>query len=255
MSMFTGFRPAPVIGYRKDGRPIRLAMGGAPDASLEILEELRGKDVTGLDPAKVPDELRGKTPDELEAFVRVLDAHLRSIHQDENGELREKTPAEQQAFAYGLKLRDIAVAKINEHRAIQEVFRNKPNAVKKALTDIQYNRDVDPYGDVRRMSAPEARDAALRVLDNRNATAHLASDQKDELDRQVRRNTDIARRILVTENDAYRSAWQKLVTDPQAVVKLDDEERQAVRAWDEYRAMSEGTTTAGGFGIPVNQAA
>jgi hypothetical protein len=219
--------------------------------TLEILEELRGKDVTDISDASLPDELRGKTPDELEDFITVLDAHLRSIHQTEQGELREKTPAEQKAFAYGLKLRDIAVAKVNEHRAIQEVFRNKPKAVKKALSDIQYNRDVDPYGDVRRMSVPEARDAALRVLDNRNATAHLASDQKDELDKQVRKNTDVARRILVTENDAYRSAWQKLVT----VVKLGDEERQAVRAWDEYRAMSEGTTTAGGFGIPVNQAA
>jgi hypothetical protein len=41
----------------------------------------------------------------------------------------------------------------------------------------------------------------------------------------------------------------KLVTDPRPI--LTDEESRAVQAWVEYRNMSEGTTTAGGFGIPV----
>ena len=52
----------------------------------------------------------GPSVDDLQHFVEVLDAHLRSIHQDENtGELRDKTPAEQTAFDYGLKLRDLAI--------------------------------------------------------------------------------------------------------------------------------------------------
>jgi HK97 family phage major capsid protein len=43
----------------------------------------------------------------------------------------------------------------------------------------------------------------------------------------------------------------KLVTHPQGAMFLNEDERQAIRAWEEYRAASEGTTTAGGFGIPV----
>ena len=89
---------------------------------LEILPELRGKDVTDLGDA-TPEELRGKRPEELEQFLQVLDAHLRSLHQDEDsGELRDKSPDEQKAFTYGLKLRDKVVARIDEHRAVQEVF-------------------------------------------------------------------------------------------------------------------------------------
>jgi HK97 family phage major capsid protein len=220
------------------------------DNQPEILEELRGKDVTALTTGTTPDELRGKTPDELARYVEVLDAHLKDLHQnDETGELREKTPDEQKAFDYGLKLRDLALAKVEEHRNIQEIFRRKPAAVQRALANINYGSD--PGGDVRRLSNSEARDRALRTLDDRGAASHLRSDEKDHVEAQIRRNPDIARRILVTENEHYREAWMKLVTDPNAVGLLSDDERNAVRAYQEYRAASEGTTTAGGFGIPV----
>jgi len=216
-------------------------------SDIEIMAELRGKDITEL--GETPEELRGKTPEELAAFVDLLDAHLRSIHQDENtGELRDKTPAEQTAFAYGLKLRDIAIKRIEEHRAIAEVFRRRPKAVEHVMANIKGDLD-DAFGDVRRLLPAEVRDRALRTLDDRNAAAHLRSDQKDEIDRQVRRNPDVARRILVTENDDYRTAWMKLVTDPHPILTQD--EQRAVLRYNEYRAMSEGTTTAGGFGIPV----
>lgn len=246
-------RPKPeLLGYRRNGAPIWLAQGGAPD--FDILPELRDKRVDDLNADGFPDELRGKTPDELQRFVDVLDAHLRSIHQTDDGELRNKTAAEQTAFDYGLKLRDIAITKIDEHRAVQEVFKRRPKAVEAAMLNLNRNRD-DAYGDVRRMPNDEARTRALHALDDRNTTGHLRADQKDEVDKQIRRSTDIARRILVTENEHYREAWMKLVTDPQGAGMLTDEERQAIRAYNEYRVMSEGTTTAGGFGIPVMAAA
>jgi HK97 family phage major capsid protein len=250
---FAGYRPAPIIGYRKNGSPIRLQAGGDETATgtLEILPELRGKDAEQIPSSGYPDELRGKTPDELASFVDVLDAHLRSIHQDDNGELRDKTAAEQKAFAYGLKLRDLAIARIEEDRAIKEVFRRRPQAVQTAIASAAFGASDDPFAAVRRMSTPEARDGALRILDDRTASAHLRSDQKDEVEKQIRKNTDIARRIIVTENDAYRTAWQRLITDPMAAAVLSDDERNAVRAYQEYRALSEGSTTGGGFGIPV----
>jgi hypothetical protein len=77
--------------------------------SIEILPDLLDKSVDDLKSGP-PEELRGKTPDELQQYVEVLDAHLRSIHQDEDtGELRDKTAPEQKAFDYGLKLRDAAI--------------------------------------------------------------------------------------------------------------------------------------------------
>lgn len=248
-------RKPTLLGYRKNGAPIWLAQGGA-ETALEILPELRGKEtgpaLQGWKPTDpIPDELRGKTPDELVAWISVVDAHLRSIHQDDDtGELRDKTPDERMAFEYGLALRNIAEKIIEEHRAISEVFRRRPASVQAALAHIKLGVD-DHYGDIRRLSVGEARDRALRVLGDKNAAANLRSDQQDEVERQIRSSTDIARRVLVTENEHYREAWLKMVTKPHGAMFLTEDERHAMMAWDEYRAGSEGTTTAGGFGIPV----
>ena len=103
-------------------------------------------------------------------------------------------------------------------------------------------------GDTRRLTNPEARDRALRVLDGRDAS-ELSDAAKTQVEKQIRRDTITARRILVTENEDYRSAWMKMVTDPHPV--LSAEENRAVQAWYEFRAMGDWTTTAGGFGIPV----
>ena len=217
-----------------------------------LLPELAGASADATE-ADLLNALRGKTPEDLTHFVEVLDAHLRSIHQDEmSGELRDKSPVEQVAFDYGLRLRDLAIRKIDQHREVQDVFRRRPKAVEAAMLNLGGTRDRnDPYGDIRRMPVAEARDRALRALDDRNSAAHLSAAEKDTVERQVRTSTDIARRILVTEHEAYRSAWLKMVTRPNGVMYLDEAERQAMIAWDEYRTMSEGTTTAGGFGIPV----
>jgi hypothetical protein len=60
---------------------------------------------------------------------------------------------------------------------------------------------------------------------------------------------DTARRVIVTENDHYRSAFHKMMTRPNPI--LTQEENQAMLRYEEYRAQDEGTTTHGGFAIPV----
>lgn len=106
--------------------------------------------------------------------------------------------------------------------------------------------------DVRSLGRTQARDMALKVLEQRDSTRHLDTAQVDKVDRLVRQfdpNTNgawIAKRLLVTESDAYRSAFMKGVT--QAVPAFTSDE---VRALEEFRAMSIGVDTAGGFGVPV----
>jgi hypothetical protein len=217
--------------------------------TVTIPDELRGKDLSELGDAGF-DELRGKRPDELDAFVKVLDAHLRSIHQTEEGELRDKTDEEQKAFDYGLKLRDAALDRLDEHRNIQKIFDRKPEAVKRALANVKYG--LDETTEVRRLSNPEARDRALRALDGREVKTMLSTSALDHVERQIRRDPGLARRVIVTENDHYRNAWMKLVT--QTHPRLTDEEARAVDAFEEYRAMSL-TSGEGGYGVPVKQAA
>jgi HK97 family phage major capsid protein len=106
--------------------------------------------------------------------------------------------------------------------------------------------------DVRTKDWRWARDGALRIMEDRDATSQLSAHQMDYLDRLVRaaKSTDIARRIIVTENDGYRTAFMKMMTRGPGVV-LTDDERIAMLRYEEYRAQSEGATTQGGFAIPV----
>jgi HK97 family phage major capsid protein len=194
------------------------------------------------------DDLKGKTPDELRQTLELLDAHLRSLHQTDEGELRDLSEDEDAAMETGIEMRAAIVKRLDNHARISEVFRQKPKAVERALSNIRYGLD-EINSDVRRLSVPEARDKALRVLDSRDSSAHMSAAQKDEVERQVRKDTDIARRVLVTENEDYRNAWMKLLTRTQPI--LTQEESQAIQAWEEYRAMSEGTNSAGGYGVPV----
>jgi HK97 family phage major capsid protein len=65
----------------------------------------------------------------------------------------------------------------------------------------------------------------------------------------LRKDTVTARRILVTENEDYRSAFVKMVTEVHPI--LTPEESRAMLAWNEFRAMGDWTNSAGGYGIPV----
>ena len=105
---------------------------------------------------------------------------------------------------------------------------------------------------VTKMDWRTARDGALAVLDDRESNVPLSSTAGDSITQRVRTaaDTDLARRIIVTENEHYRSAWHKMMTYGSNVV-LTPTEQTAMLRYQEYRAQSEGTTTAGGFAIPV----
>jgi HK97 family phage major capsid protein len=80
----------------------------------------------------------------------------------------------------------------------------------------------------------------------------LAPKQIDHVDKLLRTRSDnvdgsvIARRLLTSETEHYRSAFMKSVTDPTPI--FTQEEQRAVAV---FRAANEGTGSAGGFGIPV----
>lgn len=121
----------------------------------------------------------------------------------------------------------------------------------------QFGQRVEPFtgDDVRTLPGAAARDRALAVLDSREHTEHLADAQLERASRLLRtqsRNTDgshIARLLLLTENEHYRTAFQQLVTSTSPV--LTPEQARAVQAVQEWRAMSIGTPSAGGYGVPV----
>ena len=107
--------------------------------------------------------------------------------------------------------------------------------------------------DVASLSTTEARSIALSTVE-RQGNVDLAPAQLDKVERLIRsgssdlRGDNVAKRLILTENDAYRSAWMKAVTQPMPVFTSD--EARALNAWQEFRAMSL-TDASGGYGVPV----
>lgn len=211
------------------------------------------------------EHFKSMSVDAIKFELDQIDARCRALHQDEDGKLRNKSRIEQSEFDEGLKLRDAAIKLLEEHEVLARVAARGGNSVIGAYGGGgslvgATSFDTDSR-DVMRMSDDQVRDRALRGLESRSKLNPDAQEQVDKFlraavsaDNPYMDGAHLARRVLLTENPHYRSAWRQLVTDPHPM--LTSEETEAVRAFKAYersenRAMSEGTTTAGGFGVPV----
>src|SRR2546421_10576110 len=87
------------------------------------------------------DDLRGRTPDELRKLFTVLDAHLKSLHQTDAGEIRDLDTAEQSAFDLGMEMREEILNRLEEHRKISDVFTRRPQRGQQAYANIRHGRD------------------------------------------------------------------------------------------------------------------
>lgn len=104
-------------------------------------------------------------------------------------------------------------------------------------------------GGLNSITAGEARDAALHALERREVQLSLRSHQQDEAERQIRSSDDLALRVLVTENDDYKSAFSKLMRNSGAV--LTGPESAAVGRWQDLQRAQSETSASGGYAIPV----
>ena len=186
------------------------------------------------------DELRSQIEELRSRIVELSEKD--DITEDENVELdaaleqHEARTAELET----VEARDARVAAAREKVVERAAGFDAPQIMKRTETDIH----------VGTASRSQIRDAALALLNQEGK--NLAARNGDHVDMLLRTKngncdgTEIAKRMLLTENDAYRTAFMKGVTQSAPAWTADE-----ARALDEYRAMSEGTDTAGGFGIPV----
>jgi HK97 family phage major capsid protein len=133
---------------------------------------------------------------------------------------------------------NVANIEIGEDRGV-------PQLMKKTVKDV----------DFRTASRLEVRDAALAVLadEHRKQDVPVSDDAAAQVEKLVKVrniNTDgdlIARRLLVTENEHYRSAFAKGVSSAQPAWTAEE-----ARAMNEFRAAEQSLTSAsGGYGVPV----
>jgi HK97 family phage major capsid protein len=111
--------------------------------------------------------------------------------------------------------------------------------------------------DARPEARSERRDAALKIVEESEKRYRFSSRQMDEFDRLLRAgksaNLDsdyIAQRAIITESDAYHRAFMKGLGGDTV---FEPDEARAISAYRELerRAASEGTMSAGGYGVPV----
>jgi HK97 family phage major capsid protein len=138
-----------------------------------------------------------------------------------------------------------------------EIRAARVEAAKAAITERgvgfdapQIMKRTETKVDIRSASRGEVRDAAMKILETEGRD--LAPRQADHVDRLLNTrngNTDggeIAKRMILTETDAYRSAFVKGVTQTAPAYTAEE-----VSALNEFRAAALSPDSAGGFGVPV----
>lgn len=185
------------------------------------------------------------------AFVRDVLRYCADLVRAED---RNLTDDEQKAWDEGMAYIANAERKVKQIDELERV--SKIDTQVESGDAPRVTTRVSPFDtDPRSLGDAEVRNRARRALEDSDLTSHLSERQVEHLDGLLRQRTgnvdgaQIARRLLVTENEAYRSAFMKLTAESNPV--LSPEESRAVMAWQEFRAMSIGTDTAGGFGVPV----
>jgi HK97 family phage major capsid protein len=173
--------------------------------------------------------------------------------------LADADPAEMTAdlearFEYALVEFDAAKAELTK----AETRAAKVAEVRATVTETTDGHDFSTRKagqpvDLRNSKPRELRDAALKLVEDEGTT--LSPRQLDHVDALLRGrqpgcdSTVIAQMVIASESDAYRSGFQKAMTGNEH--RITAEENAARIAFDEVRAASEGTSSAGGFGIPV----
>ena len=198
---------------------------------------------------KYADQLRANAATMAEERA-ALKAEADTLTVDETRTVEDVDARATQIIARSAELKaeiEAATKRADELDAIEA----ERNAVPKGPTFIRQPEAVQPT-DVRSMGRSDARSAALRVLDNApdsmiNASRKAAVQTLIDTHTSRTDGNAIAKRLLVTESDPYRSAFVKLLANGSAAGWDADE----TRAVNEYRALSIGVDTAGGFGIPV----
>jgi HK97 family phage major capsid protein len=186
--------------------------------------------------------------EELRSKVAALKAEIESL-----AAIEDITPEDDARLSSKLDEFDVRNGELTEAEVRQaRIDAAKSVSVERAagFDAPQIMRKTDTAIDVRSASRGEIRDAALKVLEQNSRG--LRNHQVDNVDKLINTRSElldggvIAKRLLLTENDAYRSAFVKAST--QQGPAFTTEEANAI---NEFRAAAISPDSAGGFGLPV----
>lgn len=195
----------------------------------------------------------------IESLGTAVETRAAAASEDQRAEASKLTPEETaQVEELRTKIQGLDPQIDTTEAELAEWVAVEGRATKVVEAGFQFKKEGDDGSDmdIVRSRPAELRDASLRNLEKSHKNVDLGDHSLRKVESLIRQGKSVSydprvvqSLLLATENDDYRSAWMKLVTDPHPI--LTPEEQRAVQRYNEVRAMSIGTTTAGGFGIPV----
>ena len=163
--------------------------------------------------------------------------------------------AEETRFAAALDEFKVAKADLDKAEArdalVSLVRATKTSTASGVGVPNQINRD-DPLGDVSGVRSLDRKELVKRAMQAAEQNgSHLTNKQQKLLEQKIRSRSSamdgsvVARMLLISESEEYHSAFAKGMSGNPFFTP------EEANAAQEMRAANEGTTTAGGFGIPV----
>lgn len=149
-------------------------------------------------------------PNKIRDEIEALDAEIRSLHQDENGELREFTPEQQTEFDAKRAERAAKLALLERHEAIASAAALPERTVAPQAPNVIVKRDAMEVMEDRNSTPAQLADAATRSLEGKVESPENMAHVRSVVKRHAS-DRDWARGIILRSSDLYAEAWAKLM--------------------------------------------
>lgn len=149
--------------------------------------------------------------DTLRTEIEALDVEIRSLHQTEEGELREFTPEEQTAFDEKVAARAAKMALLERHEAIEKAGQIPERTVAPTAPNVVTQRDAMEIMADRSSTPTQLADAAMRSLEDKDVLPENLAHVRQVLKRHAS-DRAWAEGVILRSQDVYASAWLKVMT-------------------------------------------
>ena len=145
--------------------------------------------------------------------IEALDVEIRSLHQTEDGELREFTPEEQTAFDEKVAARAAKMALLERHEAIEMAAKMPERTVepKVEAPNVSIVRDAMDIVEDRSSTRKQLADAATRALEDKDILPENMEHVRSVLNRHAG-DREWVRGLVLRSSDDYASAWLKVIS-------------------------------------------
>lgn len=171
--------------------------------------------------------------------VEALDAEIRSLHETEDGELREFTPEDQTKFDDLMAQRAVKMATLERHEAIAAAAKIPERTVEHAAPAVHVKRDVQDIMFDRTATSRDLADAAVRELEDKVDADHMPHAQK--ILRSHARDRGWIEGMILRSTDLYASAWLKMVQG-----------REFALTSEERTVLGVSTNANGKYALPIH---